>query len=172
MCRIEDGIVRYAPLCIYTFRLIAPRKLLEAQLFNKQYQRYEEIQSIPERLKWHRYQNGLMQKEVADILGVTRRKYQQLELGTIDYYPKELLDKLSELYKIRVEDFLDDYNLFLYKGQGQMIRKYREQLGLERKEFAQLIDVNPGVLRSWENESNRINKESWENCFKNMSVKK
>lgn len=51
-----------------------------------------------------------------------------------------------------------------------MIRKYREQLGLERKEFAQLIDVNPGVLRSWENESNRINKESWEKCFKNMSV--
>lgn len=80
MCRIEDGIARYAPLCIYTFRLITPRKLLEAQLFNKQYQRYEEIQSIPERLKWHRYQNGLMQKEVADILGVTRRKYQKLEI--------------------------------------------------------------------------------------------
>lgn len=62
MCRTEDGIVQYAPLCIHTFRLIAPRKLLEAQQFNQQYHSYEEIQNVPDRLRWCRHHMGLMQK--------------------------------------------------------------------------------------------------------------
>ena len=168
MCRVEDGNVRYAPLCIYKFHLVAPRKLLEAQMFNQQYHEYEEIKNVPERLKWHRYHRGLMQKEVAEAIGVTRRQYQQLELGTIDYYPRELVNKLAELYQIKVEELLDEYNWFLYRGQGSLIKKFRESLGLGRKQFAQLINVNLGVLRNWEEESNRINKESWERCFKDM----
>ena len=43
MCKNEDGNVRYAPLCIQSFKFIAPRKLQEAQLFNKKYRKYEEI---------------------------------------------------------------------------------------------------------------------------------
>ena len=41
-CR-EDGKLRHALLYIHTFRLMAPRKLLEAQLFNMQYGSYEDI---------------------------------------------------------------------------------------------------------------------------------
>lgn len=47
-CR-EDGKLRHALLYIHTFRLMAPRKLLEAQLFNKQYGCYEDINNIPDR---------------------------------------------------------------------------------------------------------------------------
>ena len=75
MCRTEDGIVRYAPLCIHTFRLIAPRKLLEAQQFNQQYHSYEEIQNVPDRLRWCRHHMGLMQKEVAEQIGISRGHY-------------------------------------------------------------------------------------------------
>ena len=51
---------------ILSFRLIAPRKLLEAQLFNQQYQHYEDITNVSDRLRWCRYHMGLMQKEVAE----------------------------------------------------------------------------------------------------------
>lgn len=83
MCRTEDGIVQYAPLCIHTFRLIAPRKLLEAQQFNQQYHSYEEIQNVPDRLRWCRHHMGLMQKEVAEQIGISRGHYIDYEVGYV-----------------------------------------------------------------------------------------
>ena len=103
MCRTEDGIVQYAPLCIHTFRLIAPRKLLEAQQFNQQYHSYEEIQNVPDRLRWCRHHMGLMQKEVAEQIGISRGHYIDYEVGYVDYYPKEVVDRLADFYHIPVE---------------------------------------------------------------------
>jgi hypothetical protein len=60
MYQTKNGVVRFAPLFIHSFRLIAPRKLLEAQQFNRRYHSYEEISSVPNRLRWCRYQQGWM----------------------------------------------------------------------------------------------------------------
>jgi DNA-binding XRE family transcriptional regulator len=75
MYQSKNGIVRFAPLFIHSFRLIAPRKLLEAQQFNRRYHSYEEISSVPYRLRWCRHQQGWMQKEVAERIGITREQY-------------------------------------------------------------------------------------------------
>ena len=48
LCSALDGCVRYAPMYIHSFRPIAPRKILEAQLFNQQYQNYEDIPNAGE----------------------------------------------------------------------------------------------------------------------------
>ena len=133
MCRTEDGVTEYAPLYIHTFRLIAPRKLLEAQIFNQQYHSYEEIRTVPERLRWCRLHMGIIQKEVAERIGVKRTHYIEFETENVDYYPKEIVDKLTGLYQIPTEDLLDEYNQFLYKGQGRLIREYRERLGLSEE---------------------------------------
>lgn len=168
MCYNVDGIVRYAPLCILSFRLIAPRKLLETQLFNQQYHSYEEIENIPDRLRWCRHHMGLMQKEVAERVGISRARYIDMETGAVDYYPKEIVDRLAELFGVLATDFLDEYNLFLYQGQGKMIRKYRESLGLHKKPFAKLIGVAPHLLRIWEADQKRMNINSWEKYFKDL----
>ena len=123
LCASSDGYVRYAPMYIYSYRLIAPRRLMEAQLFNQQYQSYEDIQNVPDRLRWCRYRMGLMQKEVADLIGITREHYIDFEVGYADCYPKEIVDKLAALYQVPVDDLLDDYNRFLYQGQGKLIRE-------------------------------------------------
>ena len=68
---------------IHSFRLIAPRKLLEAQLFNQQYQNYEDIPNVQDRLRWCRHHMGLMQKEVADLIGITRGHYIDFEVGYV-----------------------------------------------------------------------------------------
>ena len=65
---------------IHSFRLIAPRKLLEAQLFNQQYQNYEDIPNVQDRLRWCRHHMGLMQKEVAELIGITRGHYIDFEV--------------------------------------------------------------------------------------------
>ena len=64
---------------IHSFRLIAPRRLLEAQLFNQQYQNYEDIPNVQDRLRWCRHHMGLMQKGVADLIGITRGHYKGIE---------------------------------------------------------------------------------------------
>lgn len=153
---------------IHSFRLIAPRKLLEAQLFNQQYQNYEDIPNVQDRLRWCRHHMGLMQKEVADIIGITRGHYIDYEVGCVDYYPKGIVDKLAELYQVPVDDLLDDYNRFLYKGQGKLIREYRENLGMKEKPFARMIGVDPRTLHHWEIDAKRVCKDTWEKHFKGI----
>ena len=75
---------------------------MEAQLFNQKYHSYEEIDNVPDRLRWCRHQMGLMQKEVADLLGITRGHYINFEMGYVDYYPKEIVDKLAEVFGVPV----------------------------------------------------------------------
>lgn len=109
---------------------------------------------------------GLMQKEVAELIGISRGHYIDFEVGYVDYYPKEIVDKLAELYGVPVDDLLDDYNRFLYKGQGKMIREYRESLGLKKKPFARLMGISPNLLRAWEDHQKRMNINSWNKYFK------
>lgn len=168
MCRAKDGNIQYAPLYIHTFRLIAPRKLLDAGIFNQQYYNYEEIDNVPDRLRWYRHHMGLMQKEVAEQIGITRGHYIDFEAGCVDYYPKEIVDKLAAFYKIPVGDLLDDYNCFLYKGQGKLLRKYRKNLGISRKAFAEMIGIHPETLRTWETDQKRVLKDSWKEHFKGI----
>ena len=78
---IENAILSQMRLW---FRLIAPRKLLEAQLFNQQYQNYEDIPNVQDRLRWCRHHMGLMQKEVAELIGITRGHYIDFEVGYVD----------------------------------------------------------------------------------------
>ena len=166
MCRTEDGVIRYAPLCIHSFRLIAPRRLLDAQMFNRQYHSYEEIRNVPDRLRWCRHHMGLMQKEVAERIGISRGMYVDFEAGYVDYYPKEIVDRLAALYQVPPTDFLDEYNLFLYNGQGRQIRKCRMSLGMQKKPFADMLHVDVSSLRKWESDQKRMTKHTWERCFK------
>lgn len=168
MCRTVDGIVRYAPLCIHSFRLIAPRKLLEAQIFNQRYHSYEEIQNVPDRLRWCRHHFGLMQSEVAIAIGCSRGQYIDLETGCVDHYPKIIVDRLAELYHVPPDDLLDEYNRFLYQGQGKLLQACRDKLGLQKKPFAHWLGIDPNLLRAWESEKKRVSKQSWEKYFKNL----
>ena len=68
----QNSHVRYAPLYIHSFVLCAPRKILEATQFNQRYRRYEDIQNVPDRLRWLRHSRGLIQTEVAAKIGMSR----------------------------------------------------------------------------------------------------
>lgn len=168
MCKSEDGIVKYAPLCIQSFKFIAPHKLLEAQMFNKKYRKYEEIENIHERLRWCRHHKGLMQKEVAEKLGISRKAYTSMENGNVIHYEKHIVDKLSEIYQIPVKELLDDYAYFLYRGQGKVLQAYREKHGLERQELAEQLGVKTYYISLWETEKREISKKIWERYFKKI----
>ena len=166
MCRIERGIARYAPLCIYVFRLVAPRRLLEAQRFNQRYHSYAEIQNIPDRMRWCRYHMGLMQKEVAALAGVSLNVYMDMEKAMCNCYEKDVVDKLAALFHIPPQDLLDEYNAFLYNDPAKAIQEYRKSLGLGRERFARKIGAAESCVHSWEENTKRVSRKSWEKYFK------
>lgn len=94
---------------------------------------------------------GLMQKEVAALAGVSL---------------KDVVDKLATLFHIPPQDLLDEYNAFLYNDPAKAIREYRESLGLGRKRFAREIGAAESCICSWEENTKRVSRKSWEKYFK------
>ena len=45
---------------------------------------------------------GLMQKEVAELIGISRGHYIDFEIEYVDYYPKEIVDKLMRGHPVFV----------------------------------------------------------------------
>ena len=167
LMRSNDGIhVKFLPLYLHRFRLIAPRKIIEAQSFNKQYHRYEEIDNIPDRLRWCRHSQGLLQNEVADYLEMHRCTYSNIEAGYSHSYTYEMARKLSDLYGLPERDFMDEFSQFLYDGQAQRIRAYRARLGMGRKPFCRYTGIPLTNIRIWESDQKVISRKSWEKYFK------
>ena len=133
LAQTQKSQVRYAPLFVHSFALCAPRKILEATQFNQRYRRYEEIDNVPDRLRWCRHSRGLLQTEVADQVGITHNVYKAIEEGFKQHIEPEKVERLAQFYSVPVADFLDEFNRFLYDGQANRIRAYRESLGLGKK---------------------------------------
>ena len=123
------------PLYILQVPLAGPHTTSEAQAFFHMYHSYSEITNPSDRMRWCRYSLGLLQKEVAAMVGMEEWLYRDLESGTFHRsFTPELADKLAALYGIPVEDILDDYTLFLHRGGGAFLRRYREAKGWNRQQ--------------------------------------
>ena len=97
------------PLYILQVPLAGPHTTSEAQAFFHMYHSYSEITNPSDRMRWCRYRLGLLQKDVAAMVGMEEWLYQDLESGAFHRsFTPELADKLAALYGIPVEDILDD----------------------------------------------------------------
>ena len=163
--RTQNSHVRYAPLYIHRFPLCAPRKLLEATSLNRQYQRYEQIQTVPDRLRWLRHSRGLMQREVAVIAGVSRSVYIDLETGAAKQMPAGVADKLAHFYGVPVAELLDDYSRFLLNDPTAQLRQRRMESSLTREGFAQQLGTSLSNLERWETGKCTISYKCWERFF-------
>ena len=166
LSQTQNSHVRYAPLYIHSFVLCTPRKILEATQFNQRYHRYEEIDNVPDRLRWCRHNRALLQKDVAGMVGINRNTYMNMESGATKQVPVEVTQKLADFYDVPMTDFLDGYNRFLYDGQVERIRKYRESTGLGRKPFAREKGIPIRSFLEWESGRKVVSQNSWEKYFK------
>ena len=116
--------------------------------------------------RWYRYQKGLRQRDVADYAGIDRSTYIHYEEAGRDFYPKEHMEKLAELFEVPLEDLLDDYNLFLLRGQGEQIKAMRQRQGLTQKAYAAQLGVPLQKFKRWEQGNVQIFKSTREKYFK------
>lgn len=158
--------MRFKPLYILSFRVVAAKKVSEAFSLNRRYRRYEDIDSVPDRLRWRRHELGLRQKDAAARIGVTRSVYNSLETGETQPCDPEVLDRLAALYRVPVSDLLDGYSRFLLNGQGQAIQQLRASLNMTREQFADHLHTDVRNILAWETEKKKISRRMWERCFK------
>ena len=137
-----------------------------SEKFNLQFSDFSEITETADKLRWLRYQKGLRQRDVADYAGIDRSTYVHYEEYGKDLYPPEHMEKIAQLFEVPVETLLDDYNLFLRKGQGEQIKTIRTKLGLTQREYADKLSVSLGSLKQWEQNRKQIFKSTWERYFK------
>ncbi len=106
---------------------------------------------------------------MAQAVGISRSAYINLEIGAVDHCSRKVADRLAAFYGIGIETLLDDYNLFLYRGQGSEILKLRQQVRMGKKPFARSLGVSDSSLRDWEAERKRVSRKSWERYFKEFT---
>lgn len=158
---------RLSLLVVFTIKCISPSKIVDAELFFKKFPTPQDAPTIADKLRWYRHKRGLLQREVAEAIGVDRTTYFRYETTDFnDHYPKDKLLALAQLYQIDISEFLDDYNLFLCRGQAIEVKKKREQLGMSKRAFARFLGVSKTAVINWENESVRMSKKLWERFFK------
>ena len=160
--------VRLLPIYIMAIRPKKAKKLSTAIALNGQRQRYEDLRTVPERLRYCRQQKELLQREVAEKNGVTKAVYADLEQNKTDVYDPAVMDKLATLYQVPVSDLTDGYNRFLQSGQGQVIRNLRASLGLSYEQLAERLHTSVRNIRVWESEKKCVSKEMWEKCFQKL----
>lgn len=164
--RTVNGRTYYAPLFVFSFSFLHFCKLTEGQRFLEEHPNPEKLYHVADKLKWYRYKNMLLQREVAEYAGIDRSTYIHYESKEINSYPADKLEKLAELFGIDVDDLLDDYNRFIYDGQGWKIRKLRKSMGLTQYQFGKIYGVSASAVKRWENGKVRVTKRVWEKFTK------
>ncbi len=166
MTRNTHTGVQFAPLYIHSFKLVQPHHLLEAGKFNIRYRDPSLIESTADKLRWYRHQKGMLQREVAAYVGIDRSTYIHYEDGVKELYPAETMRKLAELYDVPVEALLDDYNMFMFNGQGKQVQELRQSMGMSVVQFAEELKVYPSSIRRWEDDSQLMFRSTWERLIK------
>ena len=157
------------PLYILQVTLTGPRTTVEAQAFYRMCHSYADIPDPWDRLRWCRYGLDLLQKEVAAMVGMEEWLYQDLESGAFHRsFTPEPADKLAALYGIPVEDILEDYTLFLHRGGGAFLRRYREAKGWSRQQLADHAKVSRTSIRCWESGQKTISQKCFCHLVENL----
>lgn len=165
MSRRIGGRIVTALLYIHSFRPLLAHTFTETERMLQTDP--EALETTADKLRYYRHVRGLEQQEVAVYIGLYRGTYAGYETpGARDYYPVDKLTALAELFNVPLEYLLDDYNRFLYKGQGRQVQALRERMGLSRRELADRLDIWPSTVRDWETESVRMTKQTWKKLFK------
>lgn len=142
------------------------RHLRNAQVFLCENPDPQSLNTVSDKLKWYRYQNGLQQSDMAKIMEVDRTTYSRYEENVLEAHPLDKLEKAAQYFGVDITDLLDEYNLFLYCGQGEQIKGLRKSLGLTQSELAKQLSVSTQKVINWEEEKVQVSRKSLEKIKK------
>lgn len=170
MVNHSNNVVSYAPLYVHSFRFLQPHFLADSEKFNITYPDPSQLTTVADKLRYYRYKNGLLQRDVADYAGIERTTYNSYEEDVRDYYPLDVLVRIAELFEVDITDLLDDYNAFLFHGQAGQLKAFRKRMILTQASLATKYGVNITNVKRWEQNKIRMTKKMWERIFNNSDI--
>ena len=147
------GVVKCVPLYEHVFRLA-------------DYMLPQDTETVSDKLRYYRIRCGLFQKEMAELLKIDRSTYARYEGGTLTSYPINAIQKCAEIFGIEADKLLDEYNRFIFDGQGEQVKRKRLETSLSQGEFGKIYGVSKNTVRRWENDSIKMSRKLWEKIFK------
>lgn len=165
LCKTNGERTIYLPLYIHSFQFLCPKKLTDSERFNIKYPDPLMLTTTADKLRYYRYKKSLLQREVAVYAGMNDSTYIHYENPEHEYYPLDKLERIAELFGIDVTDLLDDYNRFLYNGQGSQIRKLRKSMSMTQYMFGKFYGVNATAVKRWESGKVRMGKRMWGSIY-------
>ena len=155
-----------APLYIHQFKFCNYMYFPDAQDFLINYPD-PSILSTPLKLKYYRYINGFLQKEIAQYLNICLKTYANYEQDTMTSYDPEHIKLLCKLYHLAPADLLDDYNLFLYHNyHNKLLKQYRLDHNYTQAQFAKILGIQTYLYVSYEELTSIPTKPTYEKLFK------
>jgi len=151
-----------APLYCSHLHLVKTKLQRDSALCNLRYATHEQIPHTADRLRYFRCQKDIHQSEVADYVGIERSTYIGYENTNRDSYPLDKLTRIAEFLQVTVTDLLDNYNRFLYEGQGQQMKTLRKNLRMTQADFSKQLQTPLGTVKRWEQNQARMTKRTWE----------
>ncbi|MBQ6876364.1 MAG: helix-turn-helix domain-containing protein, partial [Lachnospiraceae bacterium] len=155
--------VSFAPLYIHRFSLRIPQQPIPEESVSLPPP--EPDASIADKLRFYRCRKGLSQKRIAAYAGIHYTTYSRYENPAQKSYPLPVMRKIAELLEVPLTSLLDDYLLFLSRGQGKQIRELRKGLSLTQKEYADKLGISLYTLKNWEQETVYISRANWRVYF-------
>lgn len=114
-----------------------------------------------EKLKYWRCKRGYLQREVADAAGLTRTKYMAYEKKN-SFCPAENLVKIAEFLDVDFKELAEDYHYFqLTDNQRERVIIARENLGLSKTKFAELVGVDRSTVYKWEKYEGKMSRRDY-----------
>lgn len=156
----------FQPLYIHTVTVPSKANLDINQAFLNTHTDLSTIESIGDKLKYCRLTHNMYQSDIASYLHIDRGTYAGWEDNSIDALPIDKLQQLATLYNIDITCLLDEYNLFLYYGQGTLLKSLRHELGLTQQEFANYLNLPVDRIKKWECNRQRMSKSYYKKLFK------
>ncbi len=138
----------YVPVVSFRFNC---ESLFESE-FLQHYPTPDLLNTTADKLRWYRLENGYLQAEIAEIIDIYRSTYIYYENPARKFYELNKLQLLADLYQVDIEFLLDDYMLFLYRGQGKQLKAMRKELGMTQRQFADMVGVHYISFKQWERE--------------------
>lgn len=124
--------------------------------------------SIGKQIKYYRKLANLKQEDLSLKLGCSKDALQHIENREMKLVDINLLKKIIK--DLDIEDKIninDDYIKFLLNNPCKTIYKIRNELGLSRKEFSEILDVSITSIRRWELGNSHISRSKY-NKLKNV----
>ncbi len=157
----RNGRTIYSPLAIHSFQFLRPKKLTDAEKFNIQYPNPAMLTTTADKLRYYRYKNPCSSGKSLTMQGLTKAPIFIMKTRNMTTTRIDKLGRIAELLEVDITDLLDEYNRFLYDGQGWQIRKIRKSMGLTQYQFGKLYGVSAGAVKRWESGKVRVTKGTW-----------